>query len=144
MLYRKMKNSGKELSILGFGCMRLPMLKSGYVSLCLSKQMIRYAIDRGVNYVDTAWPYHNGESETILGKVLQDGYREKVNLATKLPTWLIESREDMDKYLDEQLKKLQTDHIDYYLIHALSTDRWEIMKKLDMAGSSTMRWPTDE
>ena len=92
MLYRKMKKSDRKLSILGYGCMRLPMLKSGRVSLRLSKQAIRYAIDHGVNYVDTAWPYHNGESETIVGKVLQDGYREKVSLATKLPTWLIQSQ----------------------------------------------------
>jgi uncharacterized protein len=134
MLYRRMKKSDRDLSVLGYGCMRLPLLKSGHVSLRLSKQAIRHAIDHGVNYVDTAYPYHNGESETILGKVLQDGYREKVNLATKLPTWLVQSREDMDKYLDEQLKKLQTDHIDYYLVHALSQDRWDSMKKLDVAG----------
>ncbi|HEY3272960.1 MAG TPA: aldo/keto reductase [Methanocella sp.] len=133
MLYRKMKKSDRKLSILGYGCMRLPLLKSGHVSLRLSKQSIRYAIDYGVNYVDTAWPYHNGESETIVGKVLQDGYREKINLATKLPTWLIEKREDMDKYLDLQLKRLQTDHIDYYLIHALSQDRLDSMVKLGMA-----------
>jgi predicted aldo/keto reductase-like oxidoreductase len=113
--------------------MRLPLLKSGKVSLRLSKQAIRYAIDHGVNYVDTAWPYHNGESEIVLGKVLQDGYREKVNVATKLPTWLIEKREDMDTYLDLQLKRLQTDHIDYYLIHGLDQSRLDHMVKLGMA-----------
>ena len=133
MLYRKMKKSDRELSILGYGCMRLPLLKSGRVSLRLSKQAVRYAIDHGVNYIDTAYPYHNGESETIVGKVLQDGYREKVNLATKLPAWLIEKRKDMDRYLDEQLKKLQTDHIDYYLIHALDRNRLPGMEKLGMA-----------
>jgi predicted aldo/keto reductase-like oxidoreductase len=133
MLYRRMKKSDRDLSILGFGCMRLPLLKSGHVSLRLSRQAIRYAIDQGVNYIDTAYPYHNGESETIVGRVLQDGYREKVNLATKLPTWLIEKRKDMDRYLDGQLKKLRTDHIDYYLIHALDNNRLESMKKLGMA-----------
>jgi predicted aldo/keto reductase-like oxidoreductase len=133
MLYRTMKKSDRKLSVLGFGCMRLPLLKSGHASLRYSRQAIRYAIDHGVNYVDTAWPYHNGESEVILGKVLQDGYREKVNLATKLPTWLIERREDMDKYLDLQLKRLQTDHIDYYLIHALDNARLANMEKLGMA-----------
>ena len=71
MLYRRMKRSDQDLSVLGFGCMRLPLLKSGRVSLRLSKQAIRYAIDHGVNYVDTAYPYHNGESETIVGKVLR-------------------------------------------------------------------------
>jgi Predicted oxidoreductases of the aldo/keto reductase family len=128
-----MKKSDRDLSILGFGCMRLPVLENGTVSLRLSKEMIRYAIDHGVNYLDTAWPYHNGESETVVGKSLQDGYREKVNLATKLPTWLIEKQKDMDKYLDMQMKKLQTDHIDYYLIHALSRDRLDHMEKLGMA-----------
>ncbi|HUL62819.1 MAG TPA: aldo/keto reductase, partial [Methanocella sp.] len=133
MLYRQMKKSDRKLSILGYGCMRLPLLKGGRVSLRLSKQAVRYAIDHGVNYVDTAYPYHNGESETIVGKVLQDGYREKVNLATKLPTWLIEKRKDMDRYLDEQLKKLQTDHIDYYLIHALDRNRWPAIEKMGVA-----------
>ncbi len=133
MLYRQMKKSDRKLSILGYGCMRLPLLKSGHVSLKLSKQAVRYAIDHGVNYVDTAYPYHNGESETIVGKVLQDGYRERVNLATKLPTWLVEKRKDMDRYLDEQLKKLQTDRIDYYLIHSLDRARLPQMEKLGMA-----------
>jgi predicted aldo/keto reductase-like oxidoreductase len=133
MLYRRMKKSDGNLSILGFGCMRLPLLKNGHVSLRLSKQAICYAIDRGVNYVDTAWPYHNGESETIVGRVLEDGYRDKVSLATKLPTWLIEKREDMDKYLDMQLKRLRTDHIDYYLIHALDRNRWPAIDKLGVA-----------
>jgi uncharacterized protein len=130
MLYRNMKKADRDLSILGFGCMRLPVLKNGHVDKPRAIRMIRHAIDNGVNYVDTAYPYHNGESETVTGKALLDGYREKVNLATKLPSWLIEKREDMDKYLDEQLKKLQTDHIDFYLVHALMADSWEKMESL--------------
>ena len=130
MLYRKMKKADPELSILGFGAMRLPVLPDGHVDEPEATRMIRYAIDHGVNYVDTAYPYHNGESEPAVGKALEDGYRERVNLATKLPSWLIKSREDMDRYLDEQLKKLQTDRIDFYLIHGLILPFWESLSSL--------------
>ena len=114
-----------DLSILGFGCMRLPVTKDGHIDETNATKMLRYAIDHGVNYVDTAYPYHNGESEPFLGRALQGGYREKVKLATKLPSWLIKSRADMDRYLDEQLKRLQTDHIDFYLVHGLMKPFWE-------------------
>jgi predicted aldo/keto reductase-like oxidoreductase len=130
MLYRTMKKANKDLSILGFGCMRLPVLENGHVNEPEATRMVRHAIDQGVNYVDTAWPYHNGESEPVVGRALLDGYREKVSLATKLPSWLVEKRKDMDKYLDEQLKKLQTDHIDFYLVHSLMKDSWEKMESL--------------
>jgi len=119
MLYRMMNNVASELSILGFGCMRFPVTKDGHIDEKPATEMLRYAIDHGVNYVDTAYPYHNGESEPFVGRALQGSYREKVNLATKLPIWLIKSRADMDRYLDEQLKRLQTDHIDFYLVHGL-------------------------
>ena len=130
MLYRKMKKSDRDLSILGFGCMRLPVLENGHVDEPEATRMIRHAIDGGVNYVDTAYPYHSGESEPVVGRALLDGYRERVNLATKLPSWLIEKREDMDKYLDEQLGKLKTDHIDFYLVHALTGESWEKLESL--------------
>ncbi len=96
MLYRKMPKNRDELSILGFGCMRLP-LKDGKIDEERATRQIHYAIDQGVNYIDTAWPYHMGESEPFLGRALAGGYREKVRLATKLPSWIIETREDMDK-----------------------------------------------
>lgn len=130
MLYRKMNNVGSDLSILGFGCMRLPVTKDGKIDEKQATQMLRYAIDHGVNYVDTAYPYHKGESEPFLGRALQGGYREKVKLATKLPIWLIESRADMDRYLDEQLKRLQTDHIDFYLVHGIMRPFWEKLLQL--------------
>ncbi|MBP2133963.1 putative aldo/keto reductase-like oxidoreductase [Methanomicrobium sp. W14] len=133
MLYRKVPKNGDELSILGFGCMRLPVKEDGTIDEERAKRQVRYAIDNGVNYVDTAWPYHNGGSEPFLGRALADGYREKVKLATKLPSWLIEEREDMDRFLDAQLKKLNTSHIDYYLVHALVGDLWDKVKNLGVA-----------
>ncbi|MFP5222556.1 MAG: aldo/keto reductase [Acidobacteriota bacterium] len=129
MLYRKMPKTGDELSILGFGCMRFPMA-DGQIDEARAIAQIRSAIDSGVNYVDTAWPYHGGESEPLLGRALKDGYRERVKIATKLPTWLINTREDMDRYLNAQLERLQTDHIDYYLVHALDGSSWDAIKAL--------------
>ncbi len=129
MLYRTHPNNGDQLSILGFGAMRLP-LKDRAIDTERATEQLRYSIDHGVNYIDTAWPYHAGESESFLGHALTDGYREKVKLATKLPTWLIESREDMDHYLNQQLQKLNTDHIDYYLIHTLNGKWWDKMRRL--------------
>jgi hypothetical protein len=93
-------------------------------------RMIRYAIDHGVNYVDTAYTYHSGQSERIVGRVLKDGYREKVKLATKLPTWLVESTKDFDRYLNEQLERLQTDKIDFYLLHGLNRHNWPKVRDL--------------
>ena len=130
MLYRKIPKNGDELSILGFGCMRLAVKDDGSIDEERAMKQIRYAIDHGVNYVDTAWPYHMGQSEPFVGRALADGYREKVKLATKLPSWLIQSREDMDTFLDAQLKKLKTDHIDYYLVHALIGELWDTVEKL--------------
>jgi len=133
MLYRKIPKNGDELSILGFGCMRLASNADGSIDEERATKQLRYAIDNGVNYVDTAWPYHMGASEPFVGRALGDGYREKVKLATKLPSWLIEKREDMDTFLNAQLVKLRTDHIDYYLVHALVGELWDTVEKLGVA-----------
>jgi len=130
MLYRKMPKNGDKLSILGFGAMRLPVKQDGSIDEEKATQMIRHAIDNGVNYVDTAWPYHMGESEPFLGRALAEGYREKVKLATKQPQWMVKSPKDMDMFLKKQLEKLNTDHIDYYLIHSLVGSSWENIRDL--------------
>ena len=130
MLYRKMPKNGDKLSILGFGAMRLPVKQDGSIDEEKATQMIRHAIDNGVNYVDTAWPYHMGESEPFLGRALAEGYREKVKLATKQPQWMVKSPKDMDMFLKKQLEKLNADHIDYYLIHSLVGSSWENIRDL--------------
>lgn len=129
MLYRTMPSNGDRLSILGFGCMRLPMAE-GHIDEARSTCQIRQAIDEGVNYIDTAWPYHAGESEPFLGRALSEGYREKVRLATKLPSFLVEIPADMDRFLDAQLYRLKTQHIDYYLLHSLTGPLWDHLERL--------------
>jgi hypothetical protein len=129
-----MPKSGDKLSILGFGCMRLPQTPDGHIDEEIAMEMVHYAISRGVNYFDTAYVYHNGESEPFLGRALSDGYRESVNIATKMPVWAVEKTEDMDRFLDEQLARLGTDHIDYYLLHGLMKKTWNQVIDLDVTG----------
>ncbi|MFO7964632.1 MAG: aldo/keto reductase [Desulfobacterales bacterium] len=137
----KYRNFGKldwKGSALGFGAMRLPVSgkKAAPMGPDIDRpetiRMIRYAIDNGVNYVDTAYPYHAGNSEKVVGEALQDGYRDKVKLATKMPSWFMTKFEDFDKYLNEQLEKLKTDHIDFYLLHSMNKMLWPKLLDLDV------------
>ena len=134
MLYKHFPKSNAASSALGFGCMRLPVTNpddATSIDEAEAIAMIRHAIDSGVTYIDTAYPYHGGASELLVGKALQDGYREKVLLATKLPVWKVEKSEDMMALLDEQLAKLQVDHVDFYLLHALNKERMVTLRKLN-------------
>lgn len=133
MQYVPFGKLGFDISRLGFGAMRIPMVEENgerHPDVQRGVELIRHAIDQGVNYVDTAYVYSGKQNEDMVGEALKGGYREKVKIATKLACPYVESRADMDKMLDEQLKKLNTDHIDFYLLHALNKDRWEKMKSL--------------
>jgi uncharacterized protein len=123
MKYIQYGQTGLNMSRFGLGCMRFPAEEKEAV------EMIRYAIDHGVNYLDSAYVYKN--SEIITGKALKDGYRNKIFMATKSPIWNIEKYEDFEKYLDEQLMRLGTDYIDVYLLHNLYPGNWEKVKKYD-------------
>jgi predicted aldo/keto reductase-like oxidoreductase len=125
MNYREFGRTGCKVSALGFGIMRMPKGADGKMDRPRCIAMIRDAIDNGINYIDTAFNYHGGESESVVGEALQNGYREKTYLASKLPVWMVQSEDDFDRLLSTQLERLQTDHIDFYLLHALSLDRWK-------------------
>lgn len=127
---RKMEKLGIETSLLGFGCMRFPVTPEGTIDEPEAERMLDKAIAAGVNYIDTAYPYHNGESEPLVGKVLRKYDRDSYFLATKLPVWMVNSLEDVDRIFNEQLERLCTDHIDFYLMHALGRERWDSAVKL--------------
>lgn len=127
---RKMENLGIATSLLGFGCMRFPTMADGRIDEAEAERMLDRAIGEGVNYIDTAYPYHDGQSEVVVGKILKKYDRNSFYLATKLPVWLVNTLEDVDRLFEEQLEKLQVDYIDFYLLHAMNQERWEKMKGL--------------
>ena len=129
MLYREVPKNGDKLSVLGYGCMRFPERLGGINGKLAERQMMA-AMEKGINYFDTAYPYHSGKSEPFMGKVFaRNNCRDRIKLATKLPHWMCGSKADMDRVLDEQLKRLQTDRIDYYLIHALNRELWDTARE---------------
>jgi predicted aldo/keto reductase-like oxidoreductase len=139
MLYRPFGRTGEETSILGFGCMRLPVVdgRPDRIDVVPATKMLHFALEHGVNYIDTAFPYHGasfgetpGTSEAFVGEALRVGYREKVLLATKLPLWLVKSRSDMERILAGQLERLRTGTIDCYLLHGLDAAEFERSAKL--------------
>jgi len=127
MQYRRLGKLGTKVSALGFGCMRLPTNEDGKINREEAIRLIRKGIDNGITYVDTAWTYHGGESEVVLGMALKDGYRERVTLVTKCPVGRNEftEPEHFDEHLDEQLQRLDEENVDFYLFHSLNKKSFE-------------------
>lgn len=124
MKYRTL--AGEKVSVLGFGCMRFPITSDNAADIDEEKttNMLHYAVENGVNYFDTAYVYHNRKSEDFIGKALKP-FRNEIHIATKCPTWEVKCEDDFDRILEDQLKKLDTDYIDFYLMHALDKDRFD-------------------
>ena len=139
MRYCRLGKTNLDVSILGFGAMRLPMVgnprgMAGFdPSIPIDEpealKMVHHALEQGINYYDTAYGYHGGQSETFIGKALKS-YRTKVLIATKLPVWNIEKPEDFQRIFDEQMKKLDTGYLDFYLVHGLGRATWAKMKDM--------------
>lgn len=127
---RKLEKLGIETSLLGFGCMRFPVTAEGKIDEPEAEKMMDRAIAAGVNYIDTAYPYHGGESEPFVGRVLKKYDRSSLYLATKLPCWKVNALEDVESIFQEQLDRLQTDYIDFYLLHALDKERFRKMVEI--------------
>lgn len=127
---RTMDKLGIDVSLLGFGCMRFPTTPDGKIDEPRAEALLDRAIAEGVNYIDTAYPYHNGESEPFVGKVLSKYDRDSFFLASKLPLWAVETLDDAKRIFAEQLERLRTDHIDFYLLHAVNKEKWDKMKEL--------------
>ena len=129
---RKMETVGAEVSLLGFGGMRFPTKEDGRIDRVKASEMLDYALANGVNYFDTAYYYHDSESEDFYGEALSRHDRDSFYLATKLPVWEVKEQADVRKFVEEQLRRLRTDHIDFYLLHALDKGRWENVVQLDV------------
>ncbi len=134
MEYREMEKMGIRTSLLGFGCMRFPTNTDGSINEEETLDMIDKAYQSGVTYFDTAYPYHGGKSEEVTGRVLARYPRDSYYLATKLPIWEVKSVADAERIFQEQLKRLQKDYVDFYLMHALNAGSWKTIKELDLLG----------
>lgn len=130
MEYRSFEKLGIKTSLLGFGCMRFPRKRDGSINRPKAEQLIDAAYQRGVNYFDTAYGYHDGKSEEFTGSVLEHYDRSTYFLATKLPCWLIHSLEDAERIFQEQLTRLQKDYVDFYLLHALNRGQFDRMVQM--------------
>jgi predicted aldo/keto reductase-like oxidoreductase len=141
MQYRRFGRLDWQGSALGFGAMRLPLTDANQANVDEPEaiRMIRYAVDHGVNYLDTAYPYHMGQSERVVGRALRDGYRERMKLATKMPVRMVESAADFDRYFNEQLERLQSNKVDFYLLHGLNGLSWAKVRDLGV-----LRWAEDK
>lgn len=142
MLYRALGKKGPRVPVLGFGCMRLPVVDGRHdqIDYAAASAMVDRALELGIDYFDTAYPYHGtshtepGNSELFVGRALAGVSRADIRIATKLPSWLVESRADMDRLLDSQLVRLGTDYIDCYLLHGLNGDYWPNLDRLGVLG----------
>lgn len=135
MKYSKFERFDKPFPIFGMGTMRLPEIEADgrkRIDTDTAVKMIRYAIDNGAYYIDTAKPYHNGDSEKVVGMALKDGYRDRACLVTKLTPWQVNRQEDMEKIFNEQIKSLQTEYVDIYLLHYLTKGNWEKFLRLNV------------
>lgn len=132
MKYSTLERIGAQPSLLGFGCMRFPTTPEGKIDRVRAQAMIDRAYEKGVRYFDTAYPYHNGESEPFVGEALKKYDRKSLYIATKLPMWKIENVQQAKEVFEEQLAHLQTDYVDFYLFHALGKERWEKMLEQEL------------
>lgn len=130
MEYRMMQNINAKTSLLGFGCMRFPLNQDGSIDEEETFAMLDKAYQAGVNYFDTAYPYHGGASEPVVGRALARYPRESFYLATKLPIWEVKTIDDVKTIFTKQLERLNMEYVDFYLMHALNKERWETIKKL--------------
>lgn len=132
MDYRKFEKLGVAPSLLGFGCMRFPQTPDGKIDEPEAEKMLDAAISAGVTYIDTAYPYHNGDSEPFVGRVLKKYNRKELFLATKLPVWKLEKKEDTERIFNEQLARLDVDYVDFYLLHCLDKEAWKKVQDLEI------------
>lgn len=129
MKYREFNRTGEKISLLGLGTLRFPTLEDGSVNFKETIELIRSAIDNGVNYIDLGYKYHDGQSEVVVGEALKDGYREKVFVTDKMLVRALKKPEDMESMFQEQLKRLGIDYFDFYFLHNVNRSSWETAKE---------------